>query len=159
MFTGKSEKKIIVIYDRMNMIIRQVAWIQPFWLSRKKIIFIIIKWNGTKHTDTVRTRIPCGHAFMVYAFHSDNVSSIRGGKEGVLKLPPPVPFTPVSGPLIRGSFLFVLFLLWNVTQYCEIFPIFLPVPPTLGNIWLPALSPPASYSPVLPLLPPPPSTN
>ena len=52
-----------------------------------------------------------------------------GGRQGGLKLPPPVPFTPASHSFRRGSRLFVLFLLWNVMQHCEIFLLFSRFPP------------------------------
>lgn len=59
-----------------------------------------------------------------------------------------------------GSHLFVLFILFDFTQYCKNFP-FLQVAATLG-IPLPAVSPPASCTPPAPILPgsrPPPQTG
>ena len=81
----------------------------------------------------------------------------RGGRQGGLKFPPPIPLTPASRPLPQG---FPPLCSISIVKYYAIlrnFSPFLPVPATLG-IPLPVLSPPASRTPPAPYspgLPPP----
>ena len=84
-----------------------------------------------------------------------------GGGQGGLSLPLPVPFNPGSRPVFVGSCLFAIF---SIAKFCTAlrnFRQFLPLPATL-RIPLPSpcspasRTPPARFSPWLPLPCPPP---
>ena len=72
-----------------------------------------------------------------------------GGDRGVWNPHLPYLLLPLPALFRRGSRLFVLFLLWNVTQHCEIFLLFSRFPP----LWESGLPPFLLLPPVL--LPPP----
>ena len=82
---------------------------------------------------------------------------ISGGRQGGLKLPPPVPFTPASRPLPKWLPPLCSIVIVKCYTILQNFSPFLPVPATLG-IPLPAHSPPTSHTspaPYSPGLPPP----
>ena len=85
-----------------------------------------------------------------------NPCVLGGDRGGGLKLLPPVPFTPTSRPFRRGSSLFVLCRLYNVSQYCKIFS-FSPGSRHFGNPASCPFSSPLPYPscPYSPRLPPP----
>ena len=66
---------------------------------------------------------------------------IVGGDRGVRNSRLPYLLLPLPAPFNRGSRLFVLFLLSNVTQYCEIFLLFSRFPPLWESRFPPFLLP------------------
>ena len=76
---------------------------------------------------------------------------LRGGQGG-LNFPLPHLVLPVLAPFLCSSRLYVLFLLRNIAQCCEIHFLFLPTPAPLG-IPSPALSSPASSTIPAPITP------
>ncbi len=69
--------KIIVVFDRINMISKTGCINHALETQRKKNILIINKRNITKINKAVYPEYHWVLSFMVYAFHRVNVSSIR----------------------------------------------------------------------------------
>ena len=84
-------------------------------------------------------------------------SQKRGGGQGGLNLPPPVPFNPSSRPVFFGSRPFAFFRLRNIAQCCVIFPFFSCFPPPWESRFPPPLLPPPVHlpPPFLPVFRPP----
>ena len=70
------ENKIIVVCDRINMIMRQVALIMLLRLLTKENILIINKSSSTKLTNAVYPGYHWVISLMAYAFHMVDFSSV-----------------------------------------------------------------------------------